>query len=118
MMLKQILVLCFAVVANATANIFIKAGMRNVDGAEGLEMIKQSLRQPFLLAGVIMFGIALGAYSYSLTKLNLSVAYPIMVSAGLIIVVLGSLLFFKEIIRPSQYVGFCFILLGVWLVAK
>jgi len=46
------------------------------------------------------------AYGYVLTKMNLSIAYPIMTSMGFMIVVLASWLFLGERITLIQTIGF------------
>ena len=118
-MSRVVIILIMAIVFNALANILIKIGMKNGEGLTGLiDLIKYALGQPFLYAGVISFGLALVAYSIVLTKLNLSIAYPIMVSMGLIIVVLVSYFTLKESITLLQVAGFICIIAGVWMVAR
>jgi multidrug transporter EmrE-like cation transporter len=108
-----------AIVLNALANILIKVGMLKAGKLESIPvLIKYALGQPFLYTGVLSFGLALVAYSIVLSKLNLSVAYPIMVSMGLIIVVLVSFFALKETITVMQIAGFIFIVAGVWMVAR
>jgi len=58
------------------------------------------------------------AYGYVLSKMNLSIAYPLMTSIGFLIVTLVSWVFLKETITLIQIGGFILILLGVWMVAK
>jgi multidrug transporter EmrE-like cation transporter len=113
------IVLIMAIVFNALANILIKVGMLKAGRLESIpDAVKYALGQPFLYAGVVSFGLALVAYSIVLSKLNLSVAYPIMVSMGLIIVVLVSYFALKETITFLQIAGFIFIIAGVWMVAR
>jgi len=116
---RTILVLVFAIIFNAVANIFIKMGMIRVGHMEtAVSFIKKILAQPMFFAGIFSFGLALLLYSMVLTTLKLSIAYPIMVSMGLIIVVLVSYFFLKETIHPIQIVGFLLIIVGVWMVAR
>lgn len=118
-MSKGVIVLVFAIVFNAVANILIKVGMLRVGKTESLvQTLTKAVTQPAILLGVVSFGLALGAYGFVLTKLNLSVAYPTMVSMGLIIVVLASYFFLNEVIRPVQIAGFVLIIAGVWMVAR
>jgi multidrug transporter EmrE-like cation transporter len=83
-----------------------------------LELVRKAITQPALICGILSFGLALAAYSFVLTRLNLSIAYPIMVSMGLIIVVLASFFLLKEAITLIQIAGFILIIAGVWMVAK
>ena len=115
----RIVVLSFAIVCNATANILIKVGMNKVGDTKGIwELAKKAVMQPQLIAGIISFILAFVSYSYILTKLNLSIAYPIMVSMGIVIVVTVSYLFLCESINIIQIIGFALIIAGVWMVAK
>ena len=118
-MSHAIFILIFAIVFNAFANILIKVGMVRIKGTSGFfEMIKEAIKQPALIGGVCCFILALAAYSVVLTRLNLSIAYPVMVSMGLVIVTLASFFILKETITPLQIAGFVFIIAGVWMVAR
>lgn len=118
-MSRAVITLTFAIVFNALANILIKLGMVKVGKTEGwLQMLRRAVVQPAILSGVVLFGLALAAYSVVLTKLNLSVAYPIMISMGLVIVVFASHFMLNEAITPLQIAGFLLIISGVWLVAR
>jgi len=115
----RIAVLALAIIFNAMANILIKVGMNKVGETEWiLELAKKAVVQPQLIAGIVSFIMAFVSYSYILTKLNLSIAYPIMVSMGLVIVVTVSYLFLHESISIVQIFGFVLIITGVWMVAK
>lgn len=113
-------ILILAIVLNGFANIFIKAGMGGVGGKQDslILLLKYKLLSLPILSGMACFVLALGAYSYVLSKFNLSIAYPIMTSLSFVIVILASWLVFKESITPVQVAGFILILSGVWLVAR
>ena len=119
------LALAVALVMNASANLMIKAGARIVKAqfpdkatVPILEGIKAAVVNPWIIGGVICFGLNLAAYSYALTKLPVSMAYPIMVSVGYAIIVCGAAVWFSEKLSPLQMVGVGVILAGVWLVAS
>jgi len=113
------IILIVAILFNAFANILIKMGMNKIGKTEDVStLLKKAVTQPMLLAGLVSFGLAFIAYGYVLTKLNLSIAYPIMVSMGLIVVVLASRFLLNESISLIQLFGFVLIISGVWMVAK
>jgi len=113
------LILGMAIVFNASANILIKIGMRRIpEQSERSHIVMAALSQPAFWGGICLFGLALVAYSVVLSRLNLSIAYPIMVSLGLIIVVLVSYFLLKEPITVIQILGFVLIIAGVWMVAR
>jgi multidrug transporter EmrE-like cation transporter len=111
-------ILILAIVLNAFANIFIKAGMVGSNEESMLLLLKNKWLSLPIISGIVCFVLALVAYSYVLSRLNLSIAYPLMTSLGFVIVILASWLVFKESITLTQVAGFILILLGVWLVAK
>lgn len=117
--MKNYLILLFAIICNACANIFIKIGMTKFEMPSSIfALVKRVLLNPAIIGGIFLFVLALGAYAYILSKLNLSIAYPIMTSLGYMIVILISWLFLKETITMIQTVGFILIILGVWFVAR
>jgi multidrug transporter EmrE-like cation transporter len=112
------IILILAITFNAVANILMKVGMLRERPATNLmSVIISVILNPVLIGGIICFALGLAAYCYVLTKLNLSVAYPIMTSVGYVIVIIASWLFLKETITVIQVAGFAFIIAGVWMVA-
>jgi len=116
------LVLLAAIVLNAGANIMIKAAMRKSpiipDQGALFQAFAQAAKNPYLIGGVVLFGLALAAYSVVLSRLNLSVAYPIMTGAGFLLVFLVSGLYFKESITAVHVLGSGLILAGVWVLTR
>ena len=117
--------LAVALVLNATANLLIRAGAKGIaakyPGEAAVPILvamKAAIVNPWIIAGVVCFGLNLAAYSYALTKLPVSMAYPIMVSVGYAIIVCGAAVWFAEKLSPWQMVGVGVILAGVWLVAS
>ena len=117
--------LAVALVLNATANLMIRAGAKQIAAksvGEGavplLAALKAGIVSPWIIAGVVCFALNLAAYSYAPTKLPVSMAYPIMVSVGYAIIVCGAAVWFSEKLSPLQMVGVAVILTGVWLVAS
>lgn len=116
------LILLAAIIFNAGANIMIKAAMRKspiiLEQGAVLQAFVQAAKNPHLIAGVALFGLALAAYSVVLSRINLSIAYPIMTGAGFLLVFLVSGLYFKENITAVHLLGSVMILAGVWVLAR
>ena len=119
-MKPQYIALIIALLANAFANILIKSGMKNKEIvlSDPLSAVKQIITNPLVLAGVGLFAVNILAYSYVLSKIQLSVAYPIMTSIGFLIVVGFSVLALKEQVSAVQIIGIVMIATGVVLVAS
>jgi multidrug transporter EmrE-like cation transporter len=109
--------LIVGIVFNAVANILIKSAMRNVEMGHGLVQTATSMAfQPLLLVGIACFVVALGGYSFALTRIDLSVGYPVMTSLGLIIVAAYATISFREPLTFTKISGFVLVLVGVALV--
>lgn len=118
--MKLLLILILAISFNAFANILLKLGMRkHVDFVDNSfsDGVRILVTNPFVVSGIVSFGVAFLFYSSVLSKMNLSIAYPIMTSMGFLIVTLASVFLFKEQISFLQYVGIFVIVVGVWLVS-
>lgn len=112
------IILGVAIFLNALANVLIKIGVMEKGVKVNMKMLIAVITTPAIVGGILSFAFALAAYGYVLSKMNLSIAYPLMTCIGFMIVTLASWLILKESIAPMQVMGFLFILSGVWMVAK
>jgi multidrug transporter EmrE-like cation transporter len=112
------IILGVAIFLNALANVLIKIGVMDKGVKVNIKMLIALITTPAIFGGILSFVLALAAYGYVLSKMNLSIAYPLMTSIGFMIVTLASWLILKESITLIQVMGFLFILSGVWMVAK
>lgn len=112
--------LIFALLANASANVLIRWGMKDLELslAQPVETLKSILLNGRVMSGIVLFAMNVLAYAYALSKIRLSVAYPVMTSLGLIIVLLLSWQLMGERITPVQVGGMVLIIGGVVLVAS
>jgi len=106
------------VAINALANTAVREGMSKVGDGAILQVILKGACSPIVLLGVLLFAAGLGLYSYVLSRLNLNVAYPMVISLEIIFVLISSWVFLKEAITMPQIFGCGLILGGIWLVAK
>ena len=96
----------------------MKAAATQAGGGAAKGLLMRLFTEPYLVAGVACFGIALAFYSVALTKFELSVAYPLMTSVGLLLVFGFSILGFKESLHLSKIVGTLLILAGVVFLTR
>jgi multidrug transporter EmrE-like cation transporter len=115
-----IVALVFALVANASANVLIRWGMKDLQLslADPVQTIRGILLNGRVMAGIVLFAANVLAYAFALSRIRLSVAYPVMTSVGLIIVMVLSFALLGERITPLQLVGTALIVGGVVLVAS
>ena len=115
--------LTVALVLNAAANVLLKIGAVTAKGAPLATPSLWAKAAHFLnlatTAGIVLFAANVLVYRRALDSLNVSVAYPVMVSGGLIIVTIAAALLpgLRERITWVQIAGMVLIAAGVWLVA-
>lgn len=112
--------LFLALTFNAVANICIKLGSQQMalDLKQLLSEPLMLLKNGYLMLGLCFFAGALVLYSFVLSKMNLSVAYPIMTGAGFLIVVGFSVLVLRESLFWWQWIGIFSIVAGVVLLSQ
>jgi multidrug transporter EmrE-like cation transporter len=117
--MQQYLLLGIALTFNAAANVLIKAGLRSAALVPaGAGPVERFLLNGYLWGGISCFGIALGFYSWTLMKMPLSLAYPLMTTLGFAIVLGASAVLFGERLNGVQYAGLALIVAGVWLASR
>jgi small multidrug resistance pump len=121
--MKYFVALIAALILNATANLLIKASaappaadVAAPAGGAIAAVLRLATNIPFLI-GLLCFGLNLVAYQYALQRLQISIAYPIMVTCGYVIIVAVAGWKMGERLVPVQWAGVVLILVGVWLVS-
>ncbi len=105
--------LVLALILNAVANISIKKAALSLDtGISGV------LSNPFVYLGVVMFALNLLLYYLALRTLPISVAYPIMVGAGFLLISVYASMFLHESISSFHIIGYVLIVIGLVCVTR
>lgn len=110
-----------SVLLNAAAQLFLKAGT-NVVGtvsfgdANTLNTLMGIARVPWFWAGFACYGISLFTWIATLSRLPVSVAYP-LVSIGYVVNALAAWWLFGESLTLQKLIGIGFIIIGVILVS-
>jgi len=111
-----------AVLLGAVAQLLLKAGTNAVGHFAfhwentvpvGLKLASN----PAILAGTGCYVLSLGFWIMALSRVPVSVAYP-MVALGYLINAVGAWLWLGESLGAQKLLGIGFIILGVWLVAR
>lgn len=119
-MLPQIL-LATALVFNAAANLLIKySAMKITAAAPDASLLSRLTARfhPTFVLGLALFALNVFAYQAAMRTLKISIAYPIMVSGGFVLILLFSWFLFDERLTSIQYGGIALILAGIWLVVR
>lgn len=110
-----------SVLLNAAAQLFLKAGT-NVVGtvsfgdANTFNTLINIARVPWFWAGFACYGISLFTWIATLSRLPVSVAYP-LVSIGYVVNALAAWWLFGESLTMQKLIGVGFIIIGVILVS-
>ncbi|MBI2410233.1 hypothetical protein HYV30_04350 [Candidatus Kaiserbacteria bacterium] len=110
------LALGLALILNAAANVSLKAGSPVLTEGLSFATMPRVLTNPYLVGGIILFALNVVFYSYALTRLPLSLAYPTMIIGGLLIITTASAFIFGESLSYLQASGLSLIVLGVILL--
>jgi multidrug transporter EmrE-like cation transporter len=110
------------VLLNACAQLLLKAGT-NVLGVITLTRddwwgtLWRMGTQGYFVAGVACYMVSLVVWIMGLSRVPVSVAYP-MLSLGYVVNAVAAYYLFGESVTMTRWLGIGFIVLGVWLVAK
>lgn len=118
-MVHPFVLLLGAVCLGVLGQFLMKSGMNRVGAIDslGVASLIRLFSNPFVLLGFASYGISSIGYLMALSKLELSVAYP-MVGVGYILVMLISWLFLREQVSAVRWLGALLIFAGVWLVGR
>ena len=115
------LVLC-GVLLNAAAQLLLKAGTNAIGqfeftAANALPIGLKVAAQPFVLAGLACYGISVVVWIMALSRVEVSVAYP-MLSIGYVVNAVAAYFLFGEAVGVQRLIGIGIIVVGVYVVAR
>jgi multidrug transporter EmrE-like cation transporter len=114
--------LLFGVLLNAAAQLLLKAGTNRIgEFAFALDNLwpvgSRLASSPHILAGMACYGVSLVVWIMALSRVPVSIAYP-MLSIGYIVNAFAAWWLFGESLAAQKLIGIGFIVVGVWLVAR
>jgi len=118
-MANPFVLILVAVCLGVVGQIMMKNGMNQVGAITqfGLATLVHVFSNPFVLLGFASYGLSSVVYLLALSRLDLSVAYP-MIGLGYVLVVFFSWLVLREQVGPLRWLGALLIVAGVWLVGR
>lgn len=93
-------------------------GDLNFSIANLIALIPRLIQNIWLISGLFLFGVSFFLWLFIISRLKLSVAYPISTSLSFCLITLASWFIFKEQLALLQIVGIILIIFGIFLVAK
>ena len=122
MTLPTFVLLLTGVLLNAGAQLLLKAGANSV-GPVSLtadSLLSASVRfatEPHIFGGLVCYAISVVVWIIALTRVEVSVAYP-MLSIGYVVNAAAAWALFNEQVTPMRMLGIGIIVIGVWIVAR
>jgi multidrug transporter EmrE-like cation transporter len=114
------LVIVGGVLLNAAAQLFIKAGTANFSELLSSNFFLSVVRivlQPQIFVGLMCYVVSVGVWIFVLSRVQVSVAYP-MLSIGYIVSAFAGYFLFNEQLTMTKLVGIGVIVIGVALIAQ
>ena len=122
MTLQTFGLILFGVLLNAGAQLLLKAGVAPL-GALSVSWdtvwptALRVLAQWPILAGLACYVLSVGVWIVGLSRVEVSVAYP-MLSMGYVVSAIAAWWLFGEALGPTRWVGMLLILSGVLLISR
>jgi len=113
-MFKIVIVIC-ALSLNVVAQLMLKKGMTDINIISFDRMI-EIIGSLYIWAGFCFYGVSFILYLYVLTKFEVSYIYPIIMSAGLILLLIFSVLFLNETFTFNKLLGILLISFGIVVI--
>ena len=118
---STLFVAIFGVLLNAAAQLAIKSGTNALNGLntkDGLIVLLFKVSfNPGILAGLLLYVVSVAVWIYVLSKVEVSVAYPLL-SIGYVINLFMAALLFGELITINKLIGIFLIVLGVCVLTR
>ncbi|MBC7542177.1 MAG: EamA family transporter [Candidatus Sericytochromatia bacterium] len=118
-MLKSLVLLLIGVLLGIVGQLSLKSGMKVVASVGGgaVPMLMHAALNLNVIIGIACYGFSMIFWLLVISKLDLSLAYP-MLGISYIGVVFASWWWLGEAISPMRWAGTLVICLGVYLVAR
>jgi multidrug transporter EmrE-like cation transporter len=96
----------------------LKMGSLDFSFANIFALITQILQNFWVLFGIVLFGISFLLWLFIISKLQLNIIYPVVISLEVSLVTVGSWFLFREYLTLWQVLGIAVILAGIFLLLK
>ena len=118
MVKKELKLIVLSVLCIVTAQLLLKYGLKSVTTTNiGIELFKETLLNPYVLIGIVLFTASALLWMLVLSKVELSYAYPAL-SLSYVFTVIGAWLLFNENLNALRIAGIIVICAGVYALSK
>ncbi len=120
-LMKDYILLFFNVLLTVAGQMLLKKGVLTVGRINSFQELIAKLTQiifnPYVMGGISIYGFTTFVWLVILSRVKLSIAYP-MLSLGYVLVIPFAWLVFKETIPIVRIIGAILICIGIYLVAQ
>ena len=116
--IASVALLLFAVVSAATGQVMLKHGMQIATARaahSGGSLALRAATSPWVLLGLVVFGVSAIAWLAALSRVPLSVAYPFN-ALGYLVILVASILLLHERANALTWVGSFLVVSGLLIV--
>jgi len=116
--IASVALLLFAVVSAATGQVMLKHGMQEATAKvahSGGSLALRAATSPWVLLGLVVFGVSAVAWLTALSRVPLSVAYPFN-ALGYLVILTASILVLHERANVLTWVGTALVVSGLLMV--
>jgi multidrug transporter EmrE-like cation transporter len=123
MTLVTFMIILASVMLNSAAQLALKAGANaigTVSAGSGAELVSAAIGaagQPWIICGLVFYFVSAGLWIAALTRVDVTVAYP-MLSMGYVIAAVAAWQLFGEQLGTMRLVGIATILVGVVILTR
>jgi multidrug transporter EmrE-like cation transporter len=110
--------LFISIAANSLGQILMKyaADRLTIDKLFAWASLREILLNPYVIGGITTYVIGMFAWLFTLSKLELSVAYPFL-ALTYVVVFVAAVVLFKETVLATKILGVVLIMAGIILVS-
>ena len=121
-MSRYLPLILLGVLLNATAQLCLKQGMRQVGHfaftvGNLLPIGFKVALNPFVFSGLACYVVSVVVWLLALSRVDVSYAYPLL-SVGYIVTAFAGQFFFGEALGPTRWAGIIVICVGVYLITR
>jgi multidrug transporter EmrE-like cation transporter len=120
--MPTIFVFLLCVATNVISQFLIKYGTKQhtfiMDITRPLESVVSVFTNPYLLGGIFNAFISMGAWIFIVSRINLSVAFPIANALAFFCIAFFAQFLFGETMTGIRWIGIALISLGIFLASQ
>jgi multidrug transporter EmrE-like cation transporter len=122
-MIQTIILLACSILTTVFAQLLLKKGMSllgslNFSWNNFFGLISQIFHNIWLASGLLLFGVSFLFWLFVISRVKLSMVYPISTSLNFILITFFSWLFLREQLSLAQFFGIMVIIAGIFILAK